>query len=219
LKCNGAERAPRTDLARAPISQDTFMSLCANACIVVAPLDPNRIDQPKPGPSELTFQRVYDESFRDVQRWIRAFGGRPADVADLAQDVFVIAFRRLPEFDGQSVAGWLYQITRRKMRDYRRLSWVKHFFTARTPSAFESPAMSADQLVQIENGEKQVLLDRILNRLPAEQRAAFVLFELEGLSGAEIAEVQQVPVNTVWARIHRARHKLQSLVSHQRRQF
>jgi RNA polymerase sigma-70 factor (ECF subfamily) len=49
-----------------------------------------------------------------------------------------------------------------------------------------------------------------LDTLPDEQRAAFVLFELEGLSGAAIAQLQQVSVNTVWGRIYKARKKLQS---------
>jgi RNA polymerase sigma-70 factor, ECF subfamily len=184
--------------------------LCASAEMVVTPPDGGAVVDTRPSSSELTFERIYDERFADVERWVRALGGRSPDVSDLAQDVFIVAFRRLSEFDGQNVAGWLYQITRRKMRDYRRLSWIKHLFTNRNASSFESVAMGADQLQQIDNNEKQVLLDRILNRLPAEQRAAFVLFELDGLTGAEIAEVQQVPINTVWARIHRARHKLQA---------
>jgi RNA polymerase sigma-70 factor, ECF subfamily len=184
---------------------------CANASMAVTPHDTEAIlDAPEPVASELTFESIYDERFADVERWVRALGGRSPDVADLAQDVFIVAFRRLSEFDGQNVAGWLYQITRRKMRDYRRLSWIKHLFTNRNASTFESAALGADQLQQVDNNEKQVLLDRILSKLPAEQRAAFVLFELDGLTGAEIAQVQQVPINTVWARIHRARNKLQA---------
>jgi RNA polymerase sigma-70 factor, ECF subfamily len=184
---------------------------CANASMAVTPDDSEAIlDAPEPVASELTFERIYDERFGDVERWVRALGGRAPDVSDLAQDVFIVAFRRLSEFDGQNVAGWLYQITRRKMRDYRRLSWVKHLFTNRNASTFESAALGADQLQHVDNNEKQVLLDHILNKLPAEQRAAFVLFELDGLTGAEIALVQQVPINTVWARIHRARNKLQA---------
>ena len=183
----------------------------ASASLAVTPHDSEAIlDEPEPVACELTFEQIYDERFGDVERWVRALGGRSPDVSDLAQDVFIVAFRRLSEFDGQNVAGWLYQITRRKMRDYRRLSWIKHLFTNRNASTFESAALGADQLQQVDNNEKQVLLDRILNKLPAEQRAAFVLFELDGLTGAEIALVQQVPINTVWARIHRARNKLQS---------
>lgn len=187
------------------------MSLCATACVVVSPPDDEPTFDAGLGADELTFERIYDERFTDVERWIRAFGGRSADVPDLAQEVFVVAFRRLADFDGENLGGWLYQITRRKMRDYRRLAWVKHFFNERTAATYESPPVRPDQLTQLENSEKQRLLDRILNRLPAEQRVAFVLFELDGLTGAEIAETQQVPINTVWARIHRARQKLQAV--------
>jgi RNA polymerase sigma-70 factor, ECF subfamily len=158
-----------------------------------------------------TFQRIYDERFEDVERWVRALGGRPSDVPDLVQDIFVVAYRRLPYFEVHNVAGWLYRITRRKMRDYRRLSWIKHLFTPRTLSTFKhSLAMGPDPLKQLETHERTELLDRFLNALPAEQRAAFVLFELEGYSGAAIAELQQVPINTVWGRIYKARRKLQS---------
>jgi RNA polymerase sigma-70 factor (ECF subfamily) len=147
----------------------------------------------------------------DVERWVRAFGGRPADVPDLTQDIFIVALRRLAQFDGRNVGGWLYQITRRKMRDYRRSSWIQHLFTQRTTNTSQwSTTVDANQLAQLEDQARAALVDRILNALPGEQRAAFVLFELEGLSGAEIARRQEVPLNTVWGRIHRARNKLQS---------
>jgi RNA polymerase sigma-70 factor (ECF subfamily) len=159
----------------------------------------------------LTFRRLYDERFDHVERWVRALGARPADIPDLVQEVFVVAYRRLPDFKDENVTGWLYQITRRKMRDYRRLSWIKHIFTARTLSTFKhSLAVGADPLRQLESHERAELLERILDALPDEQRAAFVLFEVEGYSGAAIAALQQVPINTVWGRIYKARQKLQS---------
>jgi RNA polymerase sigma-70 factor (ECF subfamily) len=121
-----------------------------------------------------------------------------------------VAYRRLPDFDDQNVAGWLYQITRRKMRDYRRLSWIKHVFTRRTSKRFEHLLTTGpDPLKQLESREKAELLESLLDRLPADQRAAFVLFEIEGCSGADIAELQQVAVNTVWSRIYKARQTLQ----------
>jgi RNA polymerase sigma factor (sigma-70 family) len=159
----------------------------------------------------LTFQQLYDERFEHVERWVRALGARPSDIPDIVQDVFLVAYRRLPHFEEDNVAGWLYQITRRKVRDYRRLSWIKHIFTTKTLSTFKHSLMlGPDPLKQLESHERTELLERILNTLPDEQRAAFVLFELEGLSGAAIAQLQQVPVNTVWGRIYKARQKLQA---------
>lgn len=164
-----------------------------------------------PGP--LDFDELYERWFDDVARWIRALGGPEADRDDLVQDVFVVVHRRLPDFDGQNVAGWLYQIARRKVRDFRRLLWVKHLFTGsvqlsdRIGKAGPNPA---DKLEVKEQGE---LLERLLSSLNEEQRAAFVLFEVEGYSGEEIAKIQGVPINTVWARIHKARKKLQAGIS------
>jgi RNA polymerase sigma factor (sigma-70 family) len=56
--------------------------------------------------------------------------------------------------------------------------------------------------------EGERVLERLLAKLPESQRATFVLFEIEGYSGEEIARFQGVAVNTVWARIHKARAKL-----------
>ncbi|RYZ07643.1 MAG: RNA polymerase sigma factor [Myxococcales bacterium] len=189
------------------------MSRSASVRVLGTPQHVGPLVDDAPSAGEQTFARIYDERFPDVVRWVRALGGRSPDVEDLAQEVFIVAFRRLPDFDGQNVGGWLYQITRRKMRDYRRLTWVKHLFTDRTTDTIESTAMGTDQLEQVERHQKQRLLERLLNRLPEDHRAALVLFELEGLSGNQIAEAQGVPLNTVWARIHRARQKLQAFAA------
>jgi DNA-directed RNA polymerase specialized sigma24 family protein len=60
-------------------------------------------------------------------------------------------------------------------------------------------ATRACTLKQHEHHERAMLMTCILNALPAEQHAAFILFELEGLSGAEIAQAQRVAVKTVWS--------------------
>jgi RNA polymerase sigma-70 factor (ECF subfamily) len=62
----------------------------------------------------------------------------------------------------------------------------------------------------LQTDEKRAILERLLDRLNESERAALVLFEIDGHSGQEIAEIQGVPVNTVWARMHKARLKLKS---------
>jgi RNA polymerase sigma-70 factor (ECF subfamily) len=64
----------------------------------------------------------------------------------------------------------------------------------------------------LETKEKQLLLERLLSTLNDAQRAAFVLFEMDGYTGDEIARIQQVSINTVRARIHRARKKVTALL-------
>jgi len=144
---------------------------------------------------------------------VAALGASEADREDLVQDVFIVAHRRLASFDGGNLAGWLYQIARRKVRDYRSLAWVKHFFAASRLPLLDSTLQTLQgPLDQLETSEKAELLTELLTTLNPEQRAAFVLFELEGLSGEEIARLQEVPINTVWARIYKARKKLQDAV-------
>jgi len=156
----------------------------------------------------LAFHVIYSRWFDQVAQWINAMGGPDADREDLVQDVFVVVHRRLPEFDGNNLPGWLYQIARRRVRDFRRLLWVKHFLfgSVSLPENLANEDASAAEL--LETQQKSVLLEHLLDRLNESERAALVLFEVEGYSGAEIAEIQSVPVNTVWARIHKARKKL-----------
>jgi RNA polymerase sigma factor (sigma-70 family) len=65
-------------------------------------------------------------------------------------------------------------------------------------------------LDELETKQKSQLLGRRLAKLPSAQRAVFTLFELEGFSGHEIAQQQQVPLNTVWLRLYNARKKLKA---------
>jgi RNA polymerase sigma-70 factor (ECF subfamily) len=159
------------------------------------------------------FDSIYERWFDDVTRWVRAMGGASADQEDLVQDVFLVAHRRLKDFDGGNVGGWLYQIARRRVRDYRRLRWVKSVLLQRTPVSDAAPLAGPGPADTLETNEKRRVLERLLERLNQTERAALVLFEVEGMSGQEIARLQGVPLNTVWARIHKARKKLKSELS------
>jgi RNA polymerase sigma-70 factor (ECF subfamily) len=162
-----------------------------------------------PSPA-LDFREIYERWFSEVSRWIRAMGGPEAEREDLVQDVFLVVHRRLPYFDGQNVAGWLYQIARHRVRDFRRLLWVKHLLFGSVPLSESLSTGGASPADCLETDEKRVLLQRLLGKLNESERAALVLFEIDGYSGEEIAEIQGVPTNTVWARIHKARKKLQA---------
>jgi RNA polymerase sigma-70 factor (ECF subfamily) len=169
------------------------------------------VEQPKvEPPASLDFRAIYERWFDDVSRWIRAMGGPEADREDLVQDVFMVVHRRLADFDGQNVAGWLYQIARHRVRDFRRLLWVKHMLFGSVPLSESLPKGGASPADSLETNEKRATLERLLVKLNESERAALVLFEIDGYSGDEIAEIQGVPVNTVWARIHKARKKLKA---------
>ena len=158
------------------------------------------------------FRALYDTWFGDVARWVRALGASPADQDDLVQEVFVVVHRRLHAFDGENMAGWLYRIAAHQVRDFRRLRWIRHIFGRSVPLSPGVPSNGPTPLMMLETKEKQLLLDRLLSTLSEAQRAAFVLFEMDGYTGDEIARIQQVSINTVRARIHRARKKVTGLL-------
>jgi RNA polymerase sigma-70 factor, ECF subfamily len=159
-----------------------------------------------------SFQAIYDTYYGEVARWIRALGGPAADQDDLIQEVFVVVYRRLHDFDGRNLAGWLYRITAHQVRDYRRLVWIKHIFRRSVALSSEVPSARPTPIMTLETRERQRNLELLLSRLSDPLRAAFVLFEIEGYTAEEISEMQSVPTNTVRARIHRARKKMTTLL-------
>jgi RNA polymerase sigma-70 factor (ECF subfamily) len=140
-------------------------------------------------------------------------GAPAADHEDLVQEVFVVVHRRLPHFDGENLSGWLYQIARYKTRDFNRLSWVKHFVRRRSSLPEGLSAAGFCPADSIERKEKGEALARLLRRLNPDERSALLLFEIEGYSGERIARIQSAKINTVWARIYRARKKLKAQLS------
>jgi RNA polymerase sigma-70 factor, ECF subfamily len=167
------------------------------------------------------FRLIYEAWFADVGRWVVAMGGRAADRDDLVQDVFLVVFRRLADFDGQNVGGWLYQITRRRVRDFRRSAWLRRLLFGSTALLDARAGRGFDPGESFETAEKREHLERLLATLNEPERVALVLFEIEDYSGDQIAELQGVPTNTVWARIRRARIKmskaLEKLETHEKK--
>ena len=154
----------------------------------------------------LDFDRVYTEHFHHVCRWARALGGMDADLDDLAQDVFMVVRRKLGGYQGPSMAAWLYGITRKTVSDYRRRAWMRRLLAGgrRTLDAEREPAPRAS-LESVERWEAPRTVQRVLGEMSAVRRSAFVLFEVEGYSGQEIAELEQIPIATVYTRLHHAR--------------
>ncbi len=171
------------------------------------------------GPAEPpTFEDVYAKWFHEVSRWARAFGGLDADLDDLTQEVFLVVRRKLAQFDGKNLSGWLYRIAQRTVRDYRRRAWFRGLLRTKTDriSEPESASPARDPAEQFERREAERFLSQILDQMSESRRTAFILFEIEGYSGEEIAELEGVPVNTVWTRLYHARKEFATLIGRAR---
>jgi RNA polymerase sigma-70 factor, ECF subfamily len=154
----------------------------------------------------LVFDAVYTNHFHHVARWARALGGLAADVDDLTQDVFLVVRRKLPSFAGPSLPAWLYGITRKTVSDYRRRAFMRRLLSGVIRSAESAPETSGPAGIDsYERLEARQLMVQVLERMSSVRRTAFVLFEIEGYSGEEIAELEQIPLATVYTRLHHAR--------------
>ncbi len=153
----------------------------------------------------LDFDQIYAAWFHEVSRWTRAFGGLDADLDDLTQEVFLVVRRKLDQFDGQNLPGFLYRIAQRTVSDYRRRAWFRRFWTGRRPPLELVPDGGADPSTRAERREAQQLLTQIVSKLSPVRQRAFILYEIEGYTGEEISKLEGVPVNTVYTRLHHAR--------------
>lgn len=127
---------------------------------------------------------------------------------DIAQDVFLTAFKKLKSFDPSRsrFSTWLFTIARRKClnalrkKRERSLTGIPEGADTRTP---------ADCYREREYSD---LLDRELEQMPAAQKTAFILAEVEGLSYQDIAAIEGIRLGTVKSRINRARERLKRVL-------
>ena len=162
------------------------------------------------------FGEVYERYFHLVASWIHALGGPDADVEDVAQEVFLVVRRKLGRFDGRNLRSWLYTITARMLRDHRRRAWFRHIRSG--DDLDRLPLTGPDVLEQLEHAQAQRLLYRLLDRMDERRRSVFVLYEIEGYRGEEIAELLGIPLATVWSRLRRARKDFLARVARLRKQ-
>ncbi|HEY6727155.1 MAG TPA: sigma-70 family RNA polymerase sigma factor [Polyangiaceae bacterium] len=160
----------------------------------------------------LVFEAVYAANFRGVWRTLHRLGVGRAQLDDAAQDVFVVVYRRLAEFDGRSLRGWLYAIAVRVASDYRRRPWYRRAVPL-TDAVIDS---APDPGRASELGESVRLLHELLAELPHDQRVVFVLGELEQLTAPEIAKALALNLNTVYSRQRAARARFDAAFARRR---
>lgn len=152
------------------------------------------------------FREVFAEHAPYVWRALRRLGASEADADDLCQEVFVVVHRKLPEFEGRSsLRTWLYGICVRTARDHRRRAHVRN----ETPTD-EPPdgRISAPQDAELDRAGARARLDAELSALEPEKREVFVLYEIEELTMADVAEAVGIPLQTAYSRLYSARKQL-----------
>ncbi len=150
---------------------------------------------------------LYRQHAETVARWVARLGGPLMDVDDAVHEVFMIAQRRRPTTNGPAqITTWLYRVTAKVVSHRRRKDWIRRWLGgSATDVAAGMTAVGRSPSDALEAKERSLLVYRVLDRLSEKQRAVLILFEMEGLSGEEIAALYQAKVATVWVWLHRAR--------------
>lgn len=155
-----------------------------------------------------TLDSLYRAHAPRVARWAAHLGGPRLDVGDLVHEVFLVVGRRLADFRGHAKATtWLYAITERVVRAARRKERVRRWLdrVRRIDVELQVVPTHPTPVEELERRQTKERVNRILDRLPEKYRRVLILFELEQMSGEEIAALTGVKLATVWVHLHRAR--------------
>lgn len=175
-----------------------------------------RVQQGDKKAFDLLVRKYQNRVMALIYRFIKNRG----DVADVAQEAFIKAYRALPQFRGDAqFYTWLYRIA---------INTSKNYLTARgrRPLVAVGDDMTPEQLADIvghtDNASPERLVateqmrgivKKTIDALPDDLRTALLLRESDGLSYEEIAEVMECPIGTVRSRIFRAREAVDTAIA------
>jgi RNA polymerase sigma-70 factor (ECF subfamily) len=175
-------------------------------------VNPSSLPRPALAPEAARrFRALVDANFSLVWRFLRGLGVPPRDVDDAAQQVFLVAAQRLDRIHVGSERAFLLATARGTAANARRAH-------ARMREIADDDALAGrvDARANPEQSaslkQARVLLDRFLDALSEDVRSVFVLFELEGMTMAAIAELLETPPGTVASRLRRGREDFQAVV-------
>ena len=157
--------------------------------------------------SATTFDQLYREHAARVMAWAARLGGPGVDVHDVTQEVFLVVYRRLDSLRPDvKPTTWLFGITANVVKAHRRKLYVSRWVARLRPhELMEAAAPGPSPLETLEQRQAGELVYDVLNTLSEKQRQVFVLFELEGLTTEQVADVTDTSLVASRVRLHRAR--------------
>ncbi len=163
-----------------------------------------------PAPDPVRVRALVTEHFQFVWRSLVRLGVPRADAEDAVQQVFLVASRKLdaivPGRERAFLFGAAFRIANRARRTVQRRREVLDA----EPAERIDPGPGTEELV--ERAHARAELEAILDGMPLDLRAVFVLFELEQATTSEIAAILDLPAGTVASRLRRAREAFQEAV-------
>lgn len=165
-----------------------------------------------PDPRRITLAELYRTHADFVVRIAGHLGVAEHAKDDVVHDVFLVAYRRLDEFDPArgTARSWLYGVTRRVVMHHQR-SAARHVRRLHAVPDRPGPAAPDEQLAERRAAAE---VDAFLASLPDERRLVFALTDIEGMSAVEVARALECNLNTVYGRLRAARRAFATWLNH-----
>jgi RNA polymerase sigma-70 factor (ECF subfamily) len=141
----------------------------------------------------------------------------PQTAEDATQEAFIAAYRHLDKFRGGSFRSWLFRIAANACYDELRRRKARPAASLDEPIGpgerrLDAPDAAASPEERAEQSELRDMLARALAEIPADQRLAITLCDIQGLDYAQIADVMECSLGTVKSRIARGRLRLRAIL-------
>ena len=163
-----------------------------------------------------TWEEVVHEHSARVYRLAYRLTGNLHDAEDLTQEVFVRVFRSLSTYTPGTFEGWLHRITTNLFLDQVRRKKRIRFDALADDASERLPGREPDPSRAYDDAHLDDDVQRALDALQPDFRAAVVLCDIEGLSYEEVAATLGIKLGTVRSRIHRGRSQLRAALAHRR---
>ena len=139
--------------------------------------------------------------------------GAKGEADDLLQDIFLLAYRKMASFRGESSLGtWLYRLAMNHCLDVLRNRQTR--MGQRTDSLDEPDAMPVTSPVPVLSAVSRIDLERAIQALPPACRAAFLLHDVEGFGHQEVGAMLGVSEGTSKSQVHKARMRIRGYLAH-----
>ena len=163
---------------------------------------------------ENSFQTLYNQYHILVFNVALNYLQNIEDAEEITQDVFIQVHASIEKFNERSsLKTWIYRITINKSLDFiKHKNSKKRFFIFGNKSQNENDYLNASHFehpgILLENKEKAEVLYGVINELSENQKTAFILSKIDGLSNPEISEIMQLSISSVESLIFRAKSTL-----------
>ena len=158
------------------------------------------------------FEEIYRAHSSRLYGLVLRMVGNPSDAEDLLQEIFLSAHRKLEGFRGDSALGtWLYRLATNQCLDHLRSKSAR---AGQLTDALDEEPVTPDARSRgiADATVAKMDLERALAQLPEGCRAAFLLYDVEGLEHREVADALGIAEGTSKSQVHKARLKLRALL-------